>query len=87
MRATTWYISHLLSLTGFNNGEETCQFWGKFSKAIGQNIGRYTAKLTQDPFQVVTNHGNGIDSTSFNLETIENLIVNINKQYELEVPK
>ena len=46
MRAATWYTSHLLSLTGFNNGEETFPFWGKFCKTIGQHIGSCTVKLT-----------------------------------------
>ena len=34
--------------------------------------------------QVVSIHGNHIDSTIFIIKTINNLIVNINNQYKLE---
>lgn len=83
MRTTTWYISHILFLTGVDNGEETCSSCEKNSTTMGQHIEHCTAKLTQESFQVVSNHGNDI----FSLETIENLIVNIKNQYQLEAPE
>ena len=70
-------------LSGFDNGDETCAFCGKISKTMGQHIERCTAKLTQESFQVLSNHGNDI----FSLEKIENLIVNIKNHYQLEVPE
>ena len=87
MRSSTWYVLYLLLLTGFNNGKETCPFCGKKFNTLGRHIWRCTAKLTQKPLQVVCNHGNDIDSTTFNIETIDNSIVNINNQHELEAPE
>ena len=49
--------------------------WRLYFNTLGR---RCTAKLTQDPTQVVNDHGNDIDSTVFNIETIANSIVNIN---------
>ena len=60
---------------------------GKKFNTLGRHIWRCTAKLTQEPLQVVSNHGNDIDSTIFNIETIDNSIVDINNQYELEAPE
>ena len=58
---------------------------------IFDTLGQYTwlckTKLIQDPLQVVSNHGNNIESTIFNIETTDNSIVNINNQYELEAPE
>ena len=54
---------------------------------LGRHIWFCTAKLTQEPLQVVSNYGNDIDSTIFNIETIDNSIININNQYELEAPE
>ena len=74
-------------LTIFNNGEETFWFCGKNFNTLGRHIWRCTAKFTEEPLQVVSNHGNDIDSTIFNIEAIDNSTFNINNQYELEVPE
>ena len=84
MRGTTWYVLFLILLTGFNNGEETCLFCGKNFNMLQRHVWCCTAKLTQEPLQVVSIHGNHIDSTIFIIKTINNLIVNINNQYKLE---
>ena len=73
--------------TGFNNGEESAPFCGKNFNTLGRYILRCTAKLTKEPLQVVSNHGNDIDSTILDIETIDNSIININNQYELEAPE
>ena len=65
----------------------TCPLCRKFFKTTGQHNGRCTRRLTREPFQVVRYHGNDVDSTISNSEAIENLIVNINNQYQLEVPE
>ena len=62
-------------------------FVEKKFNTLWKHIWRCTAKLTQEPLQVVSNHGNDIDSTIFDIETIDNSIVNINNQYELEAPE
>ena len=87
MRSTTWYVLYLLLLIGFNNGEETCLFCAKKFNTLGQHISRCTAKCIQEPLQVVSNHGNNIYSSIFNIETIDNSIININNQYKLEAPE
>ena len=84
MRGTTWYVLFLILLAGFNNGEETCPFCGKNFNMLQWHVWCCTAKLTQEPLQVVSIHGNHIDSTIFIIKTINNLIVNINNQYKLE---
>ena len=84
MRSATWYVLHL---TAFNNGDESCPFCGKNFNTLGRHILHCIAKLTQEPLQVASNHGNDIDSTIFNIETIYNSIVNINNQYKLEAPE
>ena len=76
----------LLFLARFNNGEDLSVLW-KIFHTLGQYIWLCTAKLIQDTLQVVINHGNNIESTIFNIETIDNSIVNINNQYELEAPE
>ena len=60
--------------------------WKNFN-TLGRHIWGYTAKLTQQPLQVVNNHGNDIDSTIFNIETIDDSIINITNQYQLEAPE
>ena len=87
MRSTTCYNLYLLLLTIFNNGEETFRFCGKNFNTLGRHIWCYTAKFTEESLQVVSNHGNDIDSTIFSIETIDNSIFNINNQYKLEVPE
>ena len=62
-------------------------FVEKKFNTLWKHIWRCTAKLKQEPLQVVSNHGNDIDSTIFDIETIDNSIVNINNQYELEAPE
>ena len=62
-------------------------FVEKKFNTLWKHIWRCTAKLTQEPLQVVSNHGNDIDLTIFDIETIDNSIVNINNQYELEAPE
>ena len=59
----------------------------KIFNTLGQYIWLCTAKLIQDPLQVVSNHCNNIESTIFNIEAIDNSIDNINNQYELEAPE
>ena len=59
----------------------------KIFDTLRQYIWLCTTKLIQDPLQVVSNHGNNIESTIFNIETTDNSIVNINNQYKLEAPE
>ena len=80
-------VCFIFTLTGFNNGEETRPFCGKNFNTLGRHIWRRTAKLTQESLQVVSNHRKDIDSNTYNIETIDNSIPNINSQYELEAPE
>ena len=80
-------VCFIFTLTGFNYLEETYLFCGKNFNTLARHIWRRTAKLTQESLQVVSNHRNDIDSTTYNIEAIDNSIANINSQYELEAPK
>ena len=77
----------LLLLTEFNDGEETCPFCGKKCNTQGRHTWRCKAKFAQEPLELVSIHGNNVDSTMVNIKTIDNSIVNINNQYELEAPE
>ena len=65
-------VCFIFTLTEFNYLEETCLFCGKNFNTSGRHILRRTAKFTQESLQAVSNHRNDIDSTTYNIEAIDN---------------